>query len=627
MWPVKLINVVRYDFCCTASFKSCLVRCLLGMTMVAHSSLVLTASAAGQKANKEITVVDVNKAKAIILVDDNATGQLKTAAAELARYIRISTGKDIKTEKISKNRDDRGIVRIIIKTSTAGKSGNSRSFSMSDEFSITFPDERTIVINGATDWGTEFGVDEFLERYVGVRWLMPGPDGEFVPIRKKLSVPINAVREKPAFDSRLLSGLRGAEQDLWAHRNRMHGQIQFHHNLLNLFPPAKYKKIHPEFFPLIRGKRFLPEEGTEGWQPCFTAPGIVEEAVKNICDYFAKHPEERSYSLGVNDGGGYCECDACLAKHGAAKNFLDLRDVSDTYFEWANAVVEAVLKKYPDKWFGCLAYGEIAQAPQRVRVHPRIVPFLTYDRMKWVDDSIEKQGRAITESWSERAGSIGWYDYIYGTPYLVPRVYFHKMADYYRYGHDHGVRAMYSEAYPNWGEGPKLYIALMLQRNPYQDVDKLLGEWYEKCVGREAAPYLKAYYDLWEGFWTKKAPKSKWFSTKGQYLAFSEAGYLDLIEGEITESRNLLEKVMIAVKTPDQKKRSHLISRAFEYYEASVLSYQSKKNCTGFGALSLGTGCDLHRKMKEKRFSLINEFEKDPVLLHPIRFDKERILQ
>ncbi|MBN2309223.1 MAG: hypothetical protein JXR94_09650, partial [Candidatus Hydrogenedentes bacterium] len=50
-----------------------------------------------------------------------------------------------------------------------------------DGFDILFPDEHSILILGPTDYGTEFGVCEFLERFVGVRWLLPGPDGTDVP--------------------------------------------------------------------------------------------------------------------------------------------------------------------------------------------------------------------------------------------------------------------------------------------------------------------------------------------------------------------------------------------------------------------------------------------------------------
>lgn len=583
---------------------------------------------ADDPSRKRIVLVDQREAKAVIIVADDASAQIKTAAAELSKYIRLSTSVDLRVGKYMDMKAYQGHTRIIIRTLAPPNDDKSSLFADRDGFSILFPDNNTIVVSGSTDLGTQFGVYEFLERYIGVRWLMPGASGEFVPANQKLSLPVRNIKGSPAFASRLLSGLKGSEQYYWALHNRMHGQIKFHHNLFELFPPERYTKKHPEFYPVIKGKRYLSEDGAEhGWQPCFLAPGLVDEAVKNICDYFAKHPEEMSYSLGVNDSGGHCECDVCRAKTGGLKNYLGLRHMSDPYFEWANAVVEGVLKTYPDKWFGMLAYSELAEPPSREKVHPRIIPFMTYDRMKWVAPSFEKNGKALTEQWRAKSPVLGWYDYIYGTPYLVPRIYFHKMADYYKWGYEHGVRAMYAEAYPNWGEGPKLYLAMKLQWNPYLDVDALLLEWYEACVGKKAAPHLKAYYDLWENYWTKKAPKTKWFAKGGQYLRFDEAGYLDLIDDEMVKSRRLLSNVVRLAQTVEQRKRANLMMKAFEYYEASVISYSLRDKCSGVMAWLPGKDCEVFRAMKGKRLKLVNAYEQDPLLVHPLRFDQRNILQ
>jgi hypothetical protein len=286
---------------------------------------------------------------------------------------------------------------------------------------------------------------------------------------------------------------------------------------------------------------------------------------------------------------------------------------------WTNAVVKGVLKKYPDKCFGCLAYSEVAQPPSRVSVHPRIVPHMTYDRMKWVDIEIEKEGKRITELWAKKAPILGWCDYIYGTPYLLPRVYFHKMADYYQYGHAHGVRVMYAEAYPNWGEGPKLYVTLKLQWNPNLDVDALLKDWYTCAVGKDAAPDLAAYYEHWERFWIERVLKSKWFTKGGQYLMFSDPGYLDIVTyDDISKSRKLLEAVVAKTKTEKQRARAELLLRAFEYYEASAVSYLGLvKNIR-----EPGKNKEYYENMNKKRYQLVNEFEDVPVLIHPVRFDK-----
>lgn len=578
--------------------------------------------------SKNLRIAENGNPQAIILISDHTSKSVRDAANLLSNYLRQSTQAHIPVH-IDKTTSFKHHIVIHVGATTYVKNLYLPLDKLDgDGFFISFPDEKNIVIVGQTDWGTEFGVYEFLERYVGVRWLLPGPDGEHVPEHSTLVIPMRDIRQEPVFFSRLLSsqdlwgGKRDTELAIWAYRNRMHGKVNFHHNLLNLFPPEKYTKTHPEFFPIINGKRYIPPTTqTHGWQPCFSAPGIVEEAIKNIYEYFAEHPEETSYSLGVNDEGGHCECEICLAKDSGKKNFLGYRDVSDRYFEWANAVVEGVLKYYPDKWFGCLAYSNVAQPPTRVLVHPRIIPYMTYDRMKWIDPKFEKEGQKITEMWEKEATILGWYDYIYGTPYLLPRVYFHKMAEYYRYGYQHGVRAMYAEAYPNWGEGPKLYVTLKLQWNPDLDVDALLEDWYVCAVGKDAAPDLAAYYALWEKFWTERIKQSQWFKHKGQYLLFSKPDYLDLVTyDDITQSRYLLEQVLAKTSTPRQRARAQLLLRAFEYYEASAISYLGLvKNVR-----QPGKSREYYEQMNQKRLLLLIEFEDHPVLIHPTRFDLER---
>lgn len=579
-----------------------------------------------------VRIFSDNQWNASIRIAPQTGRQTRDAANVLAHYLQRSTGQSI---QVTESPTDEKQVSIYVgASSVAPRTVAALSSLDPDGFLIDFPDQRTIVIAGPSEWGTEFGVYEFLERYIGVRWLLPGPDGDYVPTLQTIELPSQPVRQQPTFFSRAFSGLRGEAQATWARRQRMHARLNFHHNLLNLFPPEQYTKTHPEFFPIINGKRFLPPDNkTHGWQPCFSAAGIEEEAIKNICAYFAQHPEETSYSLGVNDGVGYCECPACAQQE--QKNFLGYQDSSNVYYAWVNRVVTGVLEKYPDKWFGCLAYRQVIQPPSQTSVHPRVVPYLTYDRMKWVDPTLAAEGHRITEWWRTKAGTMGWYDYIYGTPYCLPRFYVHAMADYYRYGAKQGVRALYAEAYPNWGEGPKLYIALKLQWDPTLGVDVLLQEWCEKAVGKEAASALEQYYRLWEQFWTVTIPQSPWFhAARGEYLPFTLPGYLDALTDEIARAKRLLESVVAKTQTAEQRARALLISRAFAYYEASANSYvQLKKNGSFFSKALQTLGVDQSAEViaaknaRDQRLSLTEEFAKDPVLQHPIRFDRFKTLQ
>jgi hypothetical protein len=590
------------------------------------SPLIIACTLAAPASPPTLRLVDEGQPRAVIVVPDRAAPQLHAAAELLAHYVQRAAGATLPIVAESKQPRPTG-VPIYLGSCTAGvKLITDLKKLDADGFVIRVVQPAAIAIAGPSDWGTEFGVDEFLERYLGVRWLLPGPHGDDVPACHTLDVPVGEVRQQPAFFSRLFSGLRGSAQADWARRNRMHGRVEFHHNLNRLFVPSRYVKTHPEFFPIRKGQRFFPpNDQAHGWQPCLSAPGLVDEAIRNICDYFAQHPEAPSYSLGAIDSSGYCECPQCRAHEPAEKNFLGLRNMSDLYYAWCNRVVEGVLKKYPDKYFGCLAYSEVAQAPIKVKVHPRLIPYLTYDRMKWIEPALQAEGQAVTRRWLAVSPVLGWYDYIYGSPYCLPRVWFHKMADYYRFGLANGVRALYAEAYPNWGEGPKLYVSLKLQWDPQQNVDQLLREWYARAVGPAAADDLAAYYAHWEDFWTRRILHSRWFSKTGQYLSFYNPAYLaDVNEVEIADCRRRLEQVARKAQTSAQQARAKLLLRAFEYYEASAVAYGGARRAvppprTEAEALETLTRGERYVQLAQRRERLVfEEFSHDPVLVHPI---------
>ncbi len=625
MAPIEL-NHTRHTMLSAFTFGQRLFTTLL-LLVVMHVS-----AARGVEATADggVEIVADGAAKAVVVVSDNVDD--RRAAELLCEYIAKSSGVRLAIKHETDLGADDGVQIHVGATDYVASHKLNVAALDGDGFFLdsTAMKPSNIVIAGPTSWGTEFGVCEFLERYVGVRWLFPSDAGEDVPKHASIRIPRERVTQEPAFVSRQFSGNFGAVQEQWERRNRMHGRVEFHHNLSNLFPPAKYGQTHPEFFPIKDGVRFIPPEGiTTNWQPCFTAPGIVDEAVKNICEYFEQHPEATSYSLGSNDGGGDCEGSAdcqCGSPKQDGVNFLGVRNTSDRYFTWCNRVVERVLKKYPDKFFGCLAYSATAQAPTQVKLHPRLIPFMTYDRMAWIDPEVEARGKKLTEQWAQASNSFGWYDYIYGGTYCLPRVYFHKMAEYYRYGHAKGVKAMYAESYANWGEGPKLYVAAKLQWNPEQDVDALLRDWYVRAVGEDAADDLAAYYAHWEDFWTRRILASDWFDKNVQFLTYHQNSYLYLLtEDEIHVCRQQLEAVLAKAKTPAQKARAQVFLRAFEYYELTALAYLADAHsldkpvtteAEALASLTSGVAC-CEMAQKRRNVALI-ELAKDPVLRHAI---------
>lgn len=585
-----------------------------------------------------ITIVERGKPLAAIAISPSASSAVADAAQLLIACIEKSTGAKLPlTTSAPANAN---IVIHVGEDLYSRQIGLDLKSAGTDGFFITFPDSKNIIIAGQEDRGTEFGVHDFLERYVGVRWLMPGPYGEDIPHATTLTISREEIRQRPAYHWRRVAGDIGST---WSRRNRNNSVlIPNGHNLNALFPPSKYAKSHPEFFPILNGTRYIPPaDAIDNWQPCFSADGIVEEASKNIKQYFKTHPGTNSFSLGMNDTNRFCECDRCRLKEDPEPNFLGFRNFSDSYFEWANQVVESVVKEYPDTWFGALAYGPLSQPPKKIkRIHPRIVIYMTDDRLRWCSREVEAEAHRITEWWNSTTSSLGWYDWIWGYPYMLPKVWFHQMANGLEYGSKHGVRGYYAETnfyveYDKaaedknspfrWGEGPKFYLLYKLLWNPSLNVDGVLDEWYERAAGKAAAPDLKAYFSHWERFWTERILQSSFWQPKGYHLNFRNYEYFDIVTGkDLAQSRQWLESAAAKAQTKAQKERVKQILKAFDYYEASALTFMEviraakSPPASELEALRRAGSVERYLSNKQRREDLLDElFFRDSALRPP----------
>lgn len=573
----------------------------------------------------DLAIVSDGQANAAIIVPSDTIEDENGGA--LAEYIEKSTGIELPILTDTPGDSENQEVIIYIGHSRDEDAARHQELlqGMNEHGFIIESQGNNITIIGTTPRATEYGVYEFLERYVGVRWLMPGPDGEHVPQHDTIEVPQVLVQDEPATISRHFFGMNGNANQEWYKHNRFHHNIQFHHNMNVLFDPEVFAD-HPEYY--ADGEVPTHEYS---WQPCFNDE-TAEVAIQRIIEYFDENPEAGSYSLGINDGTNYCE-DINHPDYPTETNSVGKLHRSDVYYRWVNKIAEGVTEVYPDKYFGLLAYREMYDPPMNedgthYKLHPNVVPYITDDRMSWIDPSMGEAGTQHTENWQQAAENLGWYEYLYGSPYNVPRVYMHKMAENYQYADTKGVIGHVAELYPNFGEGPKPWLSAKLQWNPNQDVDQLLNDWYETAVGEDAAPYLQQYYEHWEEFWTTRIFESTWYkewanaSSRSNYLRHRDERYLAAVTREdVTVSRQLLEQVVSEAKTDEQQTRAELLLRSFEYYEASVLSYPRIDAIdppeTEEEALGLLNDVIQSVEMAEKRTRLLEEFEGDPILDRP----------
>ena len=161
-----------------------------------------------------------------------------------------------------------------------------------------------LLVEGAPERGTLYGVYELLERFAGCRWyaswhtVAPARDGIKVPESlDDLQVPAFAMREPywhdvirhPEFAARLRANHnsnRPADEKYGGCPFRFGGGLGSCHTFEALLPPDRYYDRHPEYFSLVNGRRLKHHS-----QPCLTNPDVLRIVTSNVL--------ERIRALGV----------------------------------------------------------------------------------------------------------------------------------------------------------------------------------------------------------------------------------------------------------------------------------------------------------------------------------------
>jgi hypothetical protein len=368
----------------------------------------------------------------------------------------------------------------------------------------------TVVIAGATPQATQFAVEWLFEHRAGVDWYFPGKLGEVIPERANWSVADGLTIEAPAYNSRDFAGIGSGDDSLWARRNLLAERFVFIHNLQNVFPPSLYSQ-HPEFFPLRNGTRIQPlVDEPQGWQPDFANPTVAAYAAEQAKRYFDVHPDAASYSLGLNDGTAFDEGPNTRALIQPARWFRGRPDYSDLVFTFMNRAADDLATAYPEKYLGCLAYYWCENVPT-FPVRSQVLPYLTNDRSFYDNAEWAAQDLALIHRWAQSGPKVvGIYDYYYGSPFGVPRIFTTAMVHSLRGASAAGARAFFAELYPVWPyDALKAWLAARLLWDPTEDASVLEAQFYSDLYG-PAAEDVRDFFTEAETAWREQAGPPRW---------------------------------------------------------------------------------------------------------------------
>lgn len=357
----------------------------------------------------------------------------------------------------------------------------------------------------------------FLQNELGVRWLWPGPDGEFMPAKKSWSLPELKFNHEPAFAYRGFH-LCGDWRDVDLFREWM-GR-----NFINIYrhaapPPEKRRGFysmwsshnavlpdalfdqHPEYFAEIQGKRYKSNI-------CFSHPEVDKIVAADMAAYVRKHPYLDLLSVFPSDNQDYCRCAEC------AKT-----DVSTAWFQFYNRLTDTLKKEFSDLKLATIAYQGYRDVPQCPVRNSEFIEYASHGRC-----NLHPYGHAGCRhndgtlqamlAWKATGLPIGHYAYEYDVfsknARFVPLL--SVVEDAVRTSRRLGHVAVIPEVSLSPKAGPdvyahhvqnrlSLYLYARLLWDPDQSMTEVLEDWSRTVFGEAAAPMM-AYYTAMDRAWT-----------------------------------------------------------------------------------------------------------------------------
>ncbi len=489
-----------------------------------------------------MTLVQDGKAQAVIVLSDKPTRVARFAAEELAAHLAKASGAKLEIVLESAAQADTR-ARLYIGTGTATEK-------LAPESCILRVTEQAVFIAGQdgggdpldadTRAGTLWGVYEWLDRALGVRWAWPGDLGTHVPktatitarscddtitprfFQRRLRAGSGFVSEHPA-----LGFTQGAweqfstEQKIFLRRHRMGRSypVSYGHAFTDWWD--KDGKTHPEWFQLRDNDKRGPSKSKGRFSMCVSNKELQQEIATR---WAAKRPPDAKTPGYVNacenDILGLCICDSCRALDGTApadylkfypatSKMAGSRFVSDRYAHFWLGVQQAAAKTHPDATVIGYAYFNYFQAPVTgIRLNPNIL--IGYcPSAGWFPRSEEEHAwmKQQWTGWRDTGARLFMRTNHLLDGYCMPFIFAHQFADEFHHAVQQGMVATdYDSLTGHWAtQGPNLYVATRLHVRPEASADEVLAEYYSAFGA--ASKVVKSYFDHWEDFTTRSREK------------------------------------------------------------------------------------------------------------------------
>ena len=483
--------------------------------------------AAGAEA---LDIVVNDRAATTIVVPNDLLLVEDFAADELQYHVAKATGVELPIRKETDADVDATRLIFMGNTRRAAAAGISAAELPSNAFHIRLQDgnlffvghdSRGRVVGAAgsansihvnkTEMGTLFAVYEFLEEHLGVRWLWPGAEGEFVPTRDAIAVEAWDQTHVPQMIHSRIRDYYNTHLDLWEtpeaarkfyreqsvwwrrHRHAQGFDVDYGHGFEDYW--ERYGETHPEYFALAPDGTREPKTEPRLIQLNVAEPTLWQRIVDNwsgstFINLWANDKSERDPS---------CTDAICKAWDVPGSNSL-----TDRYARFWLAVQELARDKRPDVRIITGAYYPTRLPPIETTLNKDILVGIVTgleDRpvfyFPWTAERVD----AIIDSW-DRWQATGAETYLrpnfFHFGHNSPVNYARHLGRYFAHLCSTGLTItdfdQISAAYGTQGLG--LYVQSRMHHRGDWPVETIVDEYFDGFG--PAADAVRAYFDHWE---------------------------------------------------------------------------------------------------------------------------------
>lgn len=451
---------------------------------------------------EKMTIIDTGASAYVIVKGTDASPTENTAALKLQTYLKQISGVELAVVVDTAPAQAKEIV--VGKTNREGALYTVDRTALGDDGFIIKTVGQKVIIAGGELRGTLYGVFDFLQKFLGCKWL--SNTAIIIPEQSAVAVPVSMdVREIPAFKFRaptMVYNMTSINPD-YALANKINGLIPSvntpalggmiadypGHTAAIILPPAEYFATHPEYYAQTEtGERITDN-------PCLSNEDVIQKYIDYAKKQIQDNPNLTSITMGLNDSDVTCHCDACeaiYAEEGAN---------AGTLIRLLNSVCDAIRPLNSSVKLLTFAYASTVEAPKTVCDENIIIYYcpitMCYAHpLQECDYDASKDACRQLVEWGKVTNNIYIFEYPMNySEQALPYAKYDAMQPNIQFYYENHASGLFNCAVSNCDPNFFVldnYIYAKLLWNPYADLESIIAEFMVDYFG-EGWQYVREY--------------------------------------------------------------------------------------------------------------------------------------